>query len=223
MKVRSRKTNRATSYALDDFMLKEFSLDKEVYIPDTELSCNECFEEESESQQKDSPLSFLVKFKGDNLSDPKAIKAQTTGFKLPDDLDYRRVESNSFFVSVAKNHYNLHIQAEQLKELGSRLYRSEETQFHFSKKQVNNYLIRSYNHPDWQMLYENENKTKWRQYMGRILKKTLVEQYGPVDERSVTEALAIDKAGFLALAKDVAAFGGFAKPEMELLTEKGLL
>ena len=59
MKIRAKKkkSSRYTAYEFDDFLLKELSKDKELFIPDLELSCNECTESEC-LENTDSPFSF---------------------------------------------------------------------------------------------------------------------------------------------------------------------
>jgi hypothetical protein len=217
LKIRARKTNRNTLYDLEDFLLKEFSKDKENWIPDQELSCNDCQLKEDLTNSIDSPKSFLVKFKADNTTDPMAIKADTSGFILPKGLNYQFQESKSFFKSVSKNHCNLKISGEELRKIGVFLYEDQTNHINFPKSEVKKYLQSAYTQKDWQILFSHSEKTRWHNYMGKILKEKLVEDYGKIDQESISQAIAIDENGFLARIRDISKYNGFNENERNIL------
>lgn len=219
MKIRSRKTNRNTEYDLEDFLLKEFSKDKELFVPDDELSCNDCKETEDVSNNLDCPKSFLVKFKADNSKDPKAIKAYTSGFILPEDLKYEFQKSDSFFASVSENHYNLKISGEELRKIGKSLYEDKTKHVNYSKNDVKDYLRLSYKQKDWQNFLLQTDRTRWRLYIGKVLKETLVNDFGKIDNQNIGEAKKIDPKGFSSRVKEISRYGGFNESERKLLEE----
>lgn len=217
MKVRSRKTNRNTHYEKDDFLLKEFSKDKEIFVPDRELSCNECAQQEDLANHVDSPLSFLVKFKGDNSKDPKAIKAETSGFILPDDLNYEKQVSKSFFKSVSHNHYNALLTEGELRELSENLYRNQSSERTFTKEEVKSYLRIAHGQKDWQKLLNSPDRTRWRKFVGKALKQRLNQKFGKIDSLGISKALECDRTGFIADVQEVAQYGGFNSVEQDAL------
>lgn len=217
MKIRSRKTNRNSRYELDDFLLKEFSKDKETFIADTELSCNECDEQESVAVHRDSPLSFLVKFKMDNSKDPKAIRGITSGFILPPDLTYEHQPSESLFSSVAQNHYNLRTTETKLRNLAAQLFADDSMHIGFKKDEVKSYLCGAVHDEDWHNALARPDRTKWRAFVAKALKAALVADYGPIEATAVEEALAIDSEGYLARVRTVREYGGFNEAELSLL------
>lgn len=219
MKIRSRKTNRNSPFELEDFLLKEFSKDKETFIADTELSCNECDEQESVAVHRDSPLSFLVKFKMDNSKDPKAIRAITSGFILPPDLTYEHQPSESLFSSVAQNHYNLHATEVELRDLAKQLYAEDSMHVNFLKADVKRYLCGAVHQEEWHNALARSDRTKWRAFVARALKAALIADYGPIEATAVEEALAIDREGFLAKVRTVKEYGGFNGAELSLLRQ----
>ncbi len=214
MKIRARKTNRKTPYELEDFLLKEFSIDKEKYVHDNELSCNECQETEDEVNHKDSVKSFLVKFKADKLSDPKSVRPGVAGFVLPDEFDYELVKVSSFFKSIKENHYNLKTTEVELKRIVKKIHENKFPHVEFTKNEANNYLVFSYKKNNWDLLLNDGSKTKWREYVGKLLKKNLTEDYGKIDTTNVEEAIRIDKVGFTAKAKEITNYNGFNEQEL---------
>lgn len=218
MKIRARKSKRKTDYELEDFLLKEFSFDKEKFIPDPEISCNECLTDEDFKNHKDSALSFLIKLKADNLSDPSAIKSGVDAFVLPDDLNYKLQRVTSAFKSVSENHYNLILSEDELTELGRKLLVTATTHISHSSEEAKQYLLNSYQQSEWSALLNKSNKTGWRQYVGKILKERLYNEYGKIDAENVRGALQIDKEGFLHKVNEITRYANFDSKEMKFLS-----
>lgn len=217
MKVRSRKTNRNTDYKLDDFLLKEFSKDKENWVPDEELSCNDCQDKEDLENNRDNPRSFLAKFKADNCPDPRAIKADISGFVLPEELNYQFQKVESLFTSISSNHYNLILKGDELKKLGTSLYEDKSTHLNFSKGEVKEYLKSSYLQRDWQNLLSQTDRTKWRAFIGKVLKSALIEDFGKIDQSNIDDALNIDPIGFRERINEISKYNGFNSTEHNIL------
>ena len=219
MKIRSKKTNRNTSYDFDDFLLKEFSKDKENYVHDKELSCNECFEIEDEANNKDDIKSFLIKFKANLLSDPKAIRSSVSGFILPSDGNYvlEKVKK-SFFKSIDANHFILNSDESKLKNVVEQIHKDASLRIEFTKDQVNNYLLESYNQKDWDTLLQDSNKKKWRKHLGKCLKQSLVDTYGKIDAENIKEGIRLDRSGITKLTQEVKNFNAFSDNELTLVT-----
>ena len=217
MKIRSRKTNRNTSYELADFLLKEFSKDKETFIPFEELSCNECNDIEDISNDIDCPKSFLIKFKANNLPDPKAIKAEISGFILSEDLTYSPDKVVSHFKSITENHYNLKVSGDKLRKIGTELHASDANHVNYTKQEVKEYLRSSYQQKEWSKLLQLADRTKWRIFVGKTLKESLISDFGKIDNTGISEAINIDKEGFIKRIKEINSYNGFNKEELTYL------
>jgi len=217
MKIRTRKSKRNTEYELEDFLLKEFSKDKEIFVPDPELSCNECIEVEDLENKIDSPLSFMVKLKADILSDPRAIKPGVSGYTLPEEYSYELEKVESLFESIANNHYILKLKEEDLKKLGKIIHSKINDGPIYSNDEVNDYLFESHEQNEWESLLKLENKKKWRKYIGKKFKDKLKNDFGKIDRKGVEEAIEIDKAGFIAIVQKMNKLECFNEEELKHL------
>jgi hypothetical protein len=227
MKIRAAKIKRNTGYIdFKDFLNKEFSKDKEAFVPDLELSCNECHEIEDLPSNRDSILSFLVKFKADHLSDPKAVSQGTTGFKLPNDLHYVSDHSRtSVFKSLQISHFNLiFADVSELERVAKDIYSVLSSHPHFSTSDVDSYIEAVYTRSDWSSLLSNPNKTKWRKHIGSILKRRLTRDYGKIDNQNdISKSLGIDATGFKSLITEILSYTNIPENEMKLLKENKVI
>lgn len=221
MKIRAAKVKRNTGYVdFNDFLNKEFSKDKEVFIPDLELSCNDCDSVEDFANHRDSTLSFLVKFKADQLSDPKAVSQGASGFNLPDSLNYVSDSSRpSIFRSIQLNHFNLVFSnASDLVQVAEDIFEDLNSHPHFAASDVDSYLETVYSRSDWGGFASNPNKTKWKKHIGNVLKRRLHRDYGKVDnQKEIVNSLGIDAAGFKNLIADILKYTSFSENETALL------
>lgn len=217
MKIKADKRSRNTALTFNEFLLKNFSMDRIDFIPDLELSCNEC-NLDNPLKNTDDVLSFLVKFKADHLRDPKAIKSGVTGFILPVNGNYRHTKVKSSFSSIATNHYDLVLTKAELISLAKDLYNNpSSSEMKYSTDDVSDYLIRSRNQPEWITLLGSNDKKKWRGEVGKALKRKLVKTYGTIDKENISAALNIDKTDFERQVQGVMAYNGFNSSELRLL------
>ena len=227
MKIRAAKIKRNTGYVdFNDFLNKEFSKDKEAFVPDLELSCNECDGTENFPNESDSILSFLVKFKADQLSDPKAVSQGINGFKLPNDLQYVSDHSRaSVFKSLQMNHLNLiFADSPELERVAKDIYDVLSSHPHFSVSDVDGYIEAVYTRSDWSNLFSNPNKTKWKKHVGSILTRKLTRDYGKIDiQDDISKSLVIDATGFKSLIMEILSYTSFSENEMKLLKKNKVI
>ncbi len=217
--MRARKSKYNTELEFEDFILKEFSKDKEVFVAALELSCCDCVENEDLHNQKDSPCSFLVKFKADQLSDPSAIKGGVAGFVLPDNMQYRFAEVESFFSSIRSNHYSLILNDTELQKLAKNIYQNHTAKkINFTHKQVDEYLYKSYQQAAWATLLANARKTKWKKYIKRVLLNMYDAIYGKIEPQAVKEAYKIDPTGFKELLAEMKKMGCLRSKELKMIS-----
>lgn len=217
MKVRAQKSGYNTALEFDDFLLKEFSKDKEKFEPDTELSCCECFDSNDEVKHEDSAKTFLIKFKADNLGDPQPIKPGVKGFILPEDgftYTYQSVTSN--FQSIRDNHYNLNLNRPQIDRLARILYGNSGSTLDFSQKDVADYLTQSCLNKEWQSLYNQATKSKWKKFLRSKLREKYKCSYGEFNKTEILEALKIDRAGITDLVSTLRQYD-FLEPAEKVL------
>lgn len=200
MKIRARKSNYNTQPDFEDFKLKEFSKDKEKFIPDLQLSCCDCIELEDLTMPKDSPKSFLVKFKADNLSDPQPIKPGLKGFILPEDgYKYSFDAAKSNFASSRTNHFNLELDVGKLETLAELLFTKKEQLVDITQVEVADYLIESCEQGEWESLLERADKSKWKKFLKSKLNDKYKSVYGKFDKHDISEAVRLDRTGLISL------------------------
>lgn len=227
MKIRSAKTKRKTGYVdFNDFLLKEFSKDKENFIPDMTLSCNECLAQEDFAKDQDSVLSFLVKFKADVLEDPAAVKGGVKGFRLPDDLNYQKDDSQAkAFKTLQKNHYNLLFKDEmEVRNTAANIFNTSGLSIECDINAIDDYLYSVYLRDDWVNLLNLPNKNEWKKFIGGVLKRKLRDVHGYIDKESqIKAALAMDSNGFRHLAGEVLKYSNFSEPQEALLRKHNVI
>lgn len=215
MKIRASKLKANTEYDYDDYLLKEFSTDKEKFIPDLELSCCLCYEQENEVLDQDSILSFLVKFKADNMKDPQIIKPGLKGYLLPENLNYEFKTVASTFKSIQENHYNLLLDEKGLLILAKKMFKDKVLSF--SSGQLDNYIIGSCDQRDWKKLYELDNKKEWKKHLRKKLRQQYDEAYGKFELAPVKEAYEMDPGGVVAAVKLLKQFDFLNPDELTLI------
>ncbi|MEN0059405.1 MAG: hypothetical protein AAGB31_11270 [Bdellovibrio sp.] len=227
MKVRAAKLKRKSGYVdFSDFLNKEFSKDKEKFEPDWELSCNECYDDENFEQDQDSVLSFLIKFKAELLSDPEAVKQGVAGFILPPHLNYQQDSTRrNTFKSVELNHYNLIFRdVQEIQQTAQAVFQNSSLQQRFAASEVDLYLEGVYLRQDWAALLNKNNKKKWRQYLGTLLKKRLKADYGEnKTQEEVERNMKVDPDGFSKLISEIARYSSFVEPQLSLFKANKLL
>lgn len=222
MKIRSAKNKRKTGYVnFDDFLLKEFSKDKEEFHPDMALSCNECFNQEDFVAARDSTLSFLVEFKADALEDPAAVKGGLKGFIVPDDVTYEKDSSQPKpFKSLQEQHYNLlfNDDAEVCRVAQDIFNNLKGCSVQYDLVDIDSYLLSVYSRNDWIDLLKLPNKSEWKKFIGAVLKRKLRIVYGDVDRESdIISAMKMDPTGFKSLICEVLNYSNFSGQQMTLL------
>ena len=70
----------------------------------------------------------------------------------------------------------------------------------------------------WNTLLNSESKKKWREHIGKVLKKSLADDFGKIDEIGIKEAIRIDKIGFIKRAKEINNYDGFNSTELGHVT-----
>lgn len=219
MKIRARKSKYNTKLDFEDFKLKEFSKDKENFVPDLELSCCDCHEFENLADNIDSPISFLIKFKADQLSDPRAVKPGVKGLILPEELSYEIEKVESCFKSIRNNHYNLVWKQKEIEQIAVELYKDGNHHIDISKSEVQNYLLSSYDQDDWKTLLARKDKEKWRKFTVRQFKDRYQESYGKININEIKEALEVDSSGVNSLLSEMKSFGCFSNDELTIIDE----
>ncbi len=226
MKIRSAKVKRKTGYVnFDDFLLKEFSKDKEEFHPDMMLSCNECFDKEDIATDSDSVLSFLVKFKADVLGDPAAVKGGLKGFILPVDVTYEKDSSQPKpFKSLQEQHYNLLFSSDtEVRRVAQDIFNNlTGLSVEHDLVDIDSYLLSVYGRGDWNNLINLPNKSEWKKFIGAVLKRKLRNVHGEVDKESdIKSAMNMDPTGFKSLIGEVLKYSNFSGPQMTLLQKHG--
>ena len=191
-----------------------------MFVPDMSLSCNECEEIEDLPKDIDSPASFLIKFKAENLSDPKSVSQGVVGFIMPENLTYESdIPKQRFFNSIRINHFNLKFKDEnELIVTATDLYENNHTHRLCDEKELIEYLKSRYTNTEWQKLLFDSNKTNWKKYVGKILKRKFKVNYGSLTTSSeIHKNLKLDKSGFEAAIKEIRLYTNFEQTEDDLL------
>lgn len=199
MKIRGLKNIHDTGKTYEEFKLTEFSKDLTEFIPDTNLSCNECSEKEDEIKVVDSVLSFLVKFKADKLSDPRRVRKDgVSGIELPSDKKYKYVKEKgdaSFFTSVRENHFNLKLNEKEVEEVAKYAFSKIEKVHTFNPEEVSSYLISRYETKEWKNLFADSKKKNWRKFLKKSLKTDFKKTYCELDKTELKRMLDTDPEG----------------------------
>jgi len=225
MKIRARRAVRNSKYDEEDFLLKEFSQDMEKFVLDSELSCNECQETEDLDQPIDSPLSFLIKMKAHNVSDPKAIAGGVAGFVLPEDLKYRvdhLPESKSVFRSVRENHHVALMDETQQRALSTAIHAASSDHKEYDSNAIDSYLLGAYQQPEWDTLLSDTKKKKWLKRVGRAHKAELIKAFGAIDNKNIIDGLDIDPEGYRRQVEVIKKCRGFDDKELKAMKKAGL-
>ncbi len=219
MKVRAGRNVYFTPLTFEEFKLVEFSKDRLRWIPDDQLSCNQCDDEEDAAKDKDSALSFLTKFKADHLGDPKKVRSDgVVGYVLNEgkSYDYRKEPgAPSNFRSVAVNHYNLYANSDELEEFALSVYSDQSKQAQYSAEQVGKYLLNSYERAEWATLLGLNDRKSWKKFVRALLVKRFELRYGPISRADLRKADKLDPADLRANLKILNDYGCLKPKDLE--------
>lgn len=196
MKIRAQKSNYNTKPDFQDFLLKEFSLDKENFVHDPSLSCNHCYAQESLALYQDSVPSFLVKFKASLLADPGCIKPGVKGFILPEDgYKFTKTASTLHFTSINQNHYEMNLNSVQARAAASVIYNDPKRIVDIPKADVTDYLVKSCRQTEWTALHQKADRTNWKKHLKNKVREKYKAAYGKFDDADISQAMTMDQAG----------------------------
>ena len=218
MKVRASKNIHDYQKTFDEFKLTEFSKDRERFVPDLSLSCNECLDKEDDAQGTDSTLSFLIKFKADKLSDPRSIRDDgVSGMILPEieGLPYKKeAGAASIFKTITENHYNLELSEAQLDWLADQVFKDKKMTVEHNASEVKDYLISSYEKTEWATLLKDAKKSRWKSYLKKSLKDQFKNQYCELKVAELNKMLGVDAEGLKAAILRLNVLGCFEGAEL---------
>jgi hypothetical protein len=211
MKIRSSRSIHITDLSYEQFQLAEFSKNVFQFVPQDKLSCNQCENTENDSIGQDSALSFLVKYKADQLSDPRKITSEgITGYFLPEDgtFDYRQeAGADSNFSSLKANHYNLYATTKQINDISLKVYSEARMDSRHSEKDVRDYLFSKYETTEWAALLRLKDKKGWKKFVKRILREAYESRYGEIMREDLKNAYALDPVKLLEELRRLKAYG----------------
>ncbi len=219
MKIRSCRSIHVAELSFEEFKLAEFSKDVFQFVAQDQLSCSQCENTADESINQDSALSFLVKYKADQLSDPKKIANEgIAGYFLSEDskFNYRQEPGgDSHFSSVKVNHYNLYLTATQLEAMSLIVYSDSQMHSEHSAKDVSDYLLYMYQTVEWAAVLALKDKRGWKKLIKRILKKSFELRYGNVTRADLKKSNELDPVALRAELKKLNAYGCLEPKDLE--------
>jgi hypothetical protein len=211
VRIRAAKFNFYVDLSLDQFKKLEFSRDLVNWIPYEELSCNTCREDGDEDNLAlDAVLTFLTKFKANNLMNPKKVLPEgLSGFVLPegDEYDYRdKIETSGYFTSVKTHHVNLHATPDQLERIADNIYHTQPLRLYYGAEKVNEYLFQNVHDPEWSILYVDKNRRNWKNFVKDLMLKNFVRRYRDIDRANLKVQYKLDSVGLTEALTELKAF-----------------
>lgn len=221
MKVRSARVSQYESIPFEVWKKAEFSLDTEVWTPDTSLSCNECYDIQDDDQSRDSILSFLIKFRASMMGDPnKPFSGSIQGYRFPEESEEFIYEASEAkkprFESVRHSHFELKLTPDKVEELAANLFAKRDLWESFGIDTINNFLIAERHKSEWAALLKQSDRKKWKHHIRDYLKnKLLTEHCGALEKNDIKAAYDRDDVIVGKLIKDIHSLGGFLGPEAQ--------
>lgn len=220
MIIRASKFNFNVGLSKDQFRNLEFSKDLKNWIPDTELSCNKCRSDDAtENLEFDNVLSFLAKFKANNLASPKKVLSEgLSGFIMPEgnEFDYRdTVVEKGYFRSVKTYHVNLHTTSEQLSKIADDIYGNSNSRLYYGADKVSEYLLQYLGDAEWRVLYSDRERKNWKNFVKELLHKNYFRRFGVIERENLKTQNSLDSVNLTQALRELKEFDALSPGNLE--------